>query len=183
MDKLIELASLIRAHNTITTQIASLIQRPAFIGHIGEFIAASIFEISLVESASNKSIDGSFDSGQLTGKSVNIKWYTKRENLLDITPNALPDFYLVLTGEKQTASSSRGKTRPWVIKSVYLFDAHQLVGKLYARKIKIGIATSVAKVFWNEAEIYPTPSNSELILSKKQQDLLKYFHSDNVAFT
>ncbi|WP_442853014.1 hypothetical protein [Bacillus sp. UNC41MFS5] len=55
-------------------------------GHTGEYIASKIFEIELVESTSNKGIDGFF-SGLLSGKSVNIKFYTKQECLLDITPN------------------------------------------------------------------------------------------------
>jgi len=31
----------------------------------------------------------------LQEKTVNIKWYGKHEGILDIDPQALPDFYLV----------------------------------------------------------------------------------------
>lgn len=160
-------------------QIAAIIQRPALIGHVGEFIASRIFGIALEESASRKGIDGCFTDGQLAGQSVNIKWYTKRENILDVTPDALPDFYLVLTGpESAAAHSSRGKTRPWVIETVYLFDAHKLVHRLRLRGVKIGVATSVGQQLWDEAEVYPTPRNARLILSEEQRKLLAHFQRE-----
>ena len=181
MDDVIRLAELIRARNAVVKQIAGLIQRPALIGHVGEFIASRVFGIALEESASQKSLDGRFTDGQLVGQSVNIKWYTKRENLLDVTPDALPDFYLVLAGPKSAASSSRGKVRPWVIEAVYLFDAHQLVHKLRSRGVKIGVATSVRQQLWEEAEVYPTPRNTRFILSEMQRQSLACFQREGGA--
>ena len=104
VDALINLANLIHNRNKIAEEISLIIDRPAQIGHIGEFIASKIFQITLAESASEKAIDGYFSSGTLQGKSVNIKWYAKRENMLDITPDALPDYYLVMTGPKSPAT-------------------------------------------------------------------------------
>jgi hypothetical protein len=135
----------------------------------------------LEESASQKGLDGRFTHGQLAGRSVNIKWYAKREGLLDVTPDALPDFYLVLAGPKSAASSSRGEDRPWVIENVYLFDAPQLVRRLRSRGVKIGIATSVRQQLWDEAEIYPTARNTRLILSNAQRKLLAHFQSKYVT--
>jgi hypothetical protein len=60
----------------------------------------------LEQSASQKGIDGRFAGGSLARKTVNIKWYGKMEGLLDVSPGNLPDFYLVMTGPKATASSS-----------------------------------------------------------------------------
>lgn len=40
---------------------------------------------------------------------------------------------------------SRGECRPWLIDSVYLFDAAELVNEQQAQRVKIGIATSVRK--------------------------------------
>lgn len=58
-------------------------------------------------------------SSKLTGSTVNIKWYGKLDYMLDIHPEAVPDYFLVLTGPKSQPQSSRG--------------------------VKIGVATSVQK--------------------------------------
>ena len=173
--QLVRLAELIRERNETSAEIAALIGRPAIFGHVGEYLASSIFDIQLEESATSKGIDGHFRSGLLTGKSVNVKWYGKQESILDITPRWLPDFYLVMTGPKSPASSSRGTTRPWLIEHVYLFDAKMLVSDLSDRKLRIGIATSVRQQHWKEAEIYPHQTNQEYILSEEQNKMLRQF--------
>ena len=103
MNDIIKLASLIKQRNSIEKQMTSIIGRPGMIGHIGEYIASKVFDITLVESANSKGIDGVFNSGNLIGRSVNIKWYTKDQRMLDINPNGLPDYYLVLTGHEDRA--------------------------------------------------------------------------------
>jgi hypothetical protein len=107
MDDLTQLAGLIRRRNLLEREITALVGRPAQIGHVGEYIASRIFHVTLEESASHKSIDGRFGAGPLQGRTVNIKWYAMQEGLLDITPEAPPDFYLVLTGPKTGAMPSR----------------------------------------------------------------------------
>lgn len=84
MDTLLKLSQLIKARNAIDDVIAGIINRPALVGHMGEYIAAKIFNIKLCESATSKGIDGVFTSGELQGKSVNVKYYGKEEHLLDI---------------------------------------------------------------------------------------------------
>ncbi len=106
------LADLLAEMNTLGTKISEITQRPAIIGHTGEYIASKIFDIDLEESASAKGIDGHFKSGSLAGKSVNIKWYSKLEYMLDITPESLPDYYLVMTGPKALEDTSRGEFVP-----------------------------------------------------------------------
>lgn len=175
VDALINLANLIHNRNKIAEEISLIIDRPAQIGHIGEFIASKIFQITLAESASEKAIDGYFSSGTLQGKSVNIKWYAKRENMLDITPDGLPDYYLVMTGPKSPATSSKGQVRPWVINSVYLFQTKSLMSKLVERRIKIGIATSIKEDYWINAEIYPDNNNGLLMVNQDQRNLLKMY--------
>lgn len=175
MDRLIQLAALLKQHNAITNEIARLIERPAEIGHVGEYLAATIFAIELSASATSKSIDGYFADGPLVQRSVNIKWYGKWECVLDITPHALPDYYLVLTGPKSAAISSRGATRPRAIHYVFLFDAAHLYARLIARKVKIGVVTSVAQHLWQEAEIYPTQRNQTLLLTEAQRQWLALF--------
>ena len=145
MDDLETLASLLRRQNETGREIAKLIGRPALPGHIGEFIAARVFDIALESTVTRRAIDGHFRSGPLKGKSVDVKWYGKREGILDLNPTVLPDFYLVLTGPRSPAGSSRGTTRPLVLDSVFLFDAKSLVSDLKKRGVKIGIASSVAR--------------------------------------
>src|SRR5574339_131973 len=98
MDDLIQLARLIDIRNQTEGEITALIGRPAAIGHIGEYIASRVFNITLETSASHKSSDGYFCDEPLRGHTVNIKWFAFQEGILDITPDALPDYYLVLTG-------------------------------------------------------------------------------------
>jgi hypothetical protein len=174
-EDLSRLAKLIKQKNLIENEIASIIQRPAQVGHAGEFIASQIFDIKLMESAAHKAIDGYFRIGPLMGKNVNIKWYGYQEGLLDITPDALPDFYLVLTGPQKSAASSRGGTRPWVIHHIYLFDANELVASIQFRGTKIGTATSVLKEYWNNAEIYPNSQFGVLTITPEQIKQLDWF--------
>ncbi len=179
MEPLEVLSELISKKNAIEDEIAHIIQRPALQGHIGEFVASIIFDIQLMESASHKAIDGKFHSGPLAGKSVNIKWYGKKEGILDITPVALPDFYLVMTGPQSTQGTSRKGTRPWIIEFVFLFSAIDLVNKLTNRGIKIGIATSVRKEFWESSEIFPTSRSPLLMLLPEQKRLISLFQEKN----
>jgi hypothetical protein len=119
-DSLARAAALLRERNAIDAELARLIQRPMTSGHLGEWIAAQIFDIKLEASAVAAGIDGRFRSGLLQGRTVNIKWYLKREGLLDTTESAVLDYYLVLTGPPSVAVSSRGTTRPWCIEALFL---------------------------------------------------------------
>lgn len=125
-DSLARAAVLLGERNTIDAELARLIQRAMTSGHLGEWIAAQIFDIELEPTAVAAGIDGRFRSGPLQDRTVNIKWYLKREGLLDTMESPALDYYLVLTGPPSAASSSRGTIRPWCIEAVFLFDARQL---------------------------------------------------------
>ena len=174
MDDLAQLADLVRKRNALEREITALIGRPAQIGHIGEYIASKIFDIDLKESASFKGIDGYFRGGALKGCSVNIKWYALHEGLLDLT-DAPPDYYLVLTGTKSSAMTSRGRIRPWTIDTVFLFEAVPLFAHLKTRGVQMGIACSVIASMWQAAEIFPNQVNEKLMLSDDQRSQLKLF--------
>ena len=169
------LLKLLKEKHLIDEKIANVVGRPAQIGHVGEYIASGIFDITLEASAVAKGIDGHFATGPLAGRSVNVKWYGKLEGFLDLTPAHLPDEYLVMTGPRSTALSSRGGHRPWLIQSVFLFDAHDLVQQLGARGSKLGVASSVPRQFWDGAEIYPEPRNRRLLPSNEQRAMLALF--------
>jgi hypothetical protein len=109
---LARVAALLRERNVIDAELAGLMQRPMTSGHLGEWIAAQIFDIELESSATAAGIDGHFRSGPLQDGSVNIKWYLKREGVLDTTESAILDYYLVLAGPPSGAVSSKGTTRP-----------------------------------------------------------------------
>ena len=126
MSELKRLASLLSNRNSIDEEIGVIIGRPASTGHIGEYIAAEIFDIKLSESASEKSLDGYFQSGSLANSSVNIKYYTVRGSILDITPDSLPDYYLVMMGSSVSSESSRGMVYPANIASVHIFESSSL---------------------------------------------------------
>ncbi len=175
MADLHKLAELIRERTLIDNQIAKLLDRPAERGHTGEYIAAAIFDIDLHPSATYKGSDGLFASGPLVGRSVNVKWYNRFSGLLDINPLGVPDYYLVFTGPKSGAVSSRGAINPWVIEYVFLLNALEVIADLESRKVAIGIASSVRQHLWAAAEIYPAQSNDALVLTDEQWTLLKLF--------
>ena len=81
MHDLTKLAQLIKQRNLLEEEITAVIGRPAQIGHLGEYIAAQIFDIQLEESAVAKGIDGYFQSSPIKNRSVNIKWYAKQEGI------------------------------------------------------------------------------------------------------
>jgi hypothetical protein len=81
-------------------------------GHLGEWLAAQVFDIELEASAVAAGIDGHFRTGPLQGRTVNIKWYLKREGLLETTESDRLDYYVVLTGPPSAAASSRGTSLP-----------------------------------------------------------------------
>jgi len=176
-DDLARVAELLRQRNRIDTQITEIIQRPMTSGHLGEWIAARVFDIELETSASRTAIDGRFRTGSLQGKTVNIKWYLKREGLLDMTTTGWPDYYLVMTGPASPAVSSRGDTRPWRIDSVYLFDAARLDAEQRARGVQVGTAASVPNRLWEAAETFPRATNPLLCVSPEQAAMLEPFRA------
>jgi len=176
MDDLIQLAKLIDIRNQTEREITALIGRPAAIGHLGEYIASQVFNIALEESASHKSSDGYFRNEPLKGKTVNIKWFAFQEGILDITPDSLPDYYLVLTGLKSSKITSHMRIRPWTIEKVFLFNAQSLIDELKLAGVKMGIATSVKQHLWEKAEIYPAERKELFQLSQNQRDVLALFH-------
>jgi hypothetical protein len=175
------LADLIRQMNRTGSEIAALIGRPALQGHVGEFIASRIFDIELETSATQRALDGHFRSGALAGRSVNVKWYGKRENLLDLAQSDGPDFYLVLAGPPAPPVSSRGQVRPWCIESVHLFEHAPLVAGLRRAGVKIGIATSVRKDLWAPAQLYPEQRSPLLVLTAEQRGSLELFAPSRIA--
>lgn len=178
MESLQTLASLVQIRNVVDGEIARIIGRPAHPGHIAEFVAAAIFDIKLMTRASHKAIDGHFQSGPLAGRSVNIKFGSRRDGLMNLvaSPNPLhhPDFYLVLTGPDIGAISSKGHHAPWCIQQVFLFESQDLLEKLALNGINPGTAASLKKNLWAEARVYPEPG-TRMLLSAQQQEALRLF--------
>lgn len=166
------LADLLRRRNEVDAEIAALIDRPALPGHLGEWIAARIFDLELQPSAVHKGSDGVFRSGPLKGKSVNVKMYGCQEGLLDVHVTEPPDCYLVLTGPRRTAPSSRGSARPIVIEAAYVFSHEGLI----AAGVKPGIAASVRKHLWEAAMVWPEAGEGALIeVGPEQAEVLGVF--------
>lgn len=167
----------LRTRNQIDAKVSQIIDRPMTAGHLGEWIASQVFDITLERSAVAAGIDGRFATGDLTGKTVNVKWYLKREGMLDMVVSSQPDFYLVLTGPPGPAVSSRGTVRPWVIDSVFLFDAEQLAEQQLNRAVRTGVASSVQNQQWEAAEIYPRQNCPALGLTAEQTAMLDLFRT------
>ncbi len=166
MNAMKRVAGLIQERNRIDAELSACIGRPALTGHLGDWIAAQVFGIELEESATTKGVDGRFADG----RTVNVRWYLKQEGLLDLREEG-PDLYLVLTGPKAPAASSRGTVRPMVVDAVYLFDGPAVVAGLRAGGRKIDIASSVRAELWEAAEIYPR-HNPEFTVTDEQRELL-----------
>ena len=170
------LARLLQSRNQIDEQTAHLICRPALPGHIGEWLASEIFGVQLHASANQCGSDGKFTAGPLAGRSVNVKFYGKREGILDLKKpdEHQPDFYLVITGPRGAAASSRGSSLPCLIAEVFLFEAAPLLSRLTQRGVRkrgfrIGVATSVTLQEWENARIYPVPGKDAMIQLQPDQ--------------
>ncbi|MGI8557518.1 MAG: hypothetical protein ACR2ND_04285 [Solirubrobacteraceae bacterium] len=175
---LTEIADLTRTRNAIDERIATITRRPALAGHIGDWIAAGIFDIAPEASATAKAIDGRFRSGPLAGKTVNIKTYGEREGILDTTDDPILNYYLVLCGPRAVSMTSKRGTRPWCITNVYLFDAKEIRADQVARNIKRGTASRHRAALWTVAAIYPNPAGNILPLTPAQQTALAQFAPD-----
>ena len=175
MDDLVQLADLIKTRNWVEGYISTLVGGSAQMAQVGAFIASRVFRIAPQDSASRRDVDGHFVQGPLGGRLVNIRWHPNREGVLDLNPDALPDFYLVLAGPESPAAASRNAARPWLIASVYLFDAQALVDELRGLGIRITTATSIPQDLWQRGEVYPNQSASILALSAAQRRMLALF--------
>ena len=151
------------------------IAKPVTTGNLGEYIASKIFDIKLQESGSTKSFDGEFRSGALVDKTVNIKWYTVRRNILALHKDRTPNYYLVLSGPK-FAGSSKGVFYPLSIENVYLFKTDDLFDAL---KVPIGNPTSIKQQLWDDAEIYPNNKSQEIEITDQQIKDLENFKIDD----
>lgn len=173
-----EVARLLRDRNALDSQLAALIDRPPSIGHLGEWIAQQVLGVDLVTSAANRAWDGHLtEPDHLAGRTVNVKFYGRREGLLDLIDNDGPDFYLVLTGPPGAAATSRGQARPAVVDAVYLFDAEGVLHALRQTGVKIGVASSVRKHLWEAAEIHPRQNSPHWCLTASQHEQLRLFGS------
>ena len=175
IDPVVHIAELLARRNQIDAEIASVIGRPMTAGHLGEWIAARVFDIALEESATALGIDGHFRTGPLAGKTVNVKWHLKDEGLLDIPTPVAPDAFLVLTGPRAAAVSSKGSHRPWIIETVYLLETTSVMTELEKSGVRIGVATSLRRAIWQAFEVYPNPINTALPLDAVQRAMLSHF--------
>jgi hypothetical protein len=150
------LVSLLKERNQIDRRITQIIQRPAEKGHIAEWIASKIFPIELNNESNKEGYDGVFTDGELKGKKVDVKFYAANEHIIDLNPNIKEEIYLlVFTGPYRAAGSSKNKERPFCIKNVYLFNELELCNSLKENGIKLSVATSVRKEYWEKSQVYP----------------------------
>lgn len=175
LEALDAVATLVAERNAVDAQIGAITGRPVVAGHLGEWIAAQVFDIELEQSATAKAIDCHFSAGPLAGRTVNAKLYSKREGILDIVDDPTVDYYLVLTGPRSIGDGSRRGTRPITIDAVYLFEASPLLDALRTRGVTIGVATSIMGRLWDAAEVFPTPANLAMPLSAQQRAALFLF--------
>jgi len=169
-----QLASLLKSRNTIDSKIATLIGHPVQAQSVGEHIASVIFGIALEEPTPHKTSDGRFTRGPLAGHTVDIQWHPRHDGILHLKTDPLPDYYLVLVGSKE-AAMFHNLSIPWVIESVFLFDAGELYTALRERGVQIGKSTSITGPLWERAEIYPVQRNTRLVLSNEERAQIALF--------
>ena len=175
MQNLPRLAQLIKSRNTVESNIAQIIGHPVNTGSVGDHIASIIFDITLIASPVHKEFAGMFSQNPLKGKSVDIPWHLRREGDLNLKTDPSPDYYLVFSGPKPGPGMPHSFVNPWIIESVFLFDASELLSALRERGVQIGTGTSVIGQLWDRAEIFPVQRNNRLILSEEQRKLLTLF--------
>jgi hypothetical protein len=173
MEDLRKLAALLHERDEIEARIAGLTGRSARQGDVGEFIAARVFDIALAPNAVQAGYDGHFRSGELAGRTVNVKTYGSATAGIDISAHEC-DYYLVLSGPSKPVGA--GPHYRWQLSAVYLFDAKALIAEFNNRKVKIGIATSLRVSDLAAAQIYPAEGpHSMLTLTDDQRLMLSLF--------
>jgi len=65
--------------------------------------------------------------------------------------------------------------RPWVIESVYLFGSRRLIPQLRQLGLKIGVAISVRKQFWEDSMIFPARQDRSMELTAHRIAALRLF--------
>lgn len=175
MTNLARLAELLRARNTVESNIANLLSSSVSLGTVGERIAAQIFGITLIPSAQHSEFAGIFANQPFAGKTVDVQWYPRREGFLNIHSAPAPDYILVLAGPRQESSTVRALVNPWLISSVHLFHTQELLLALRERGVQIGSHTSVINQLWERSEIFPTARSHLLQLGAEQRQLLQLF--------
>ena len=178
MEKIKEFAQLINQRNEIDYKIEDYIRWPAEKGHIAEWIASKAFPITLNNKGNQSEYDGVFNSGSLKGKRVDIKYLAVNNHIININNKLTSEVYLlVFTGPYEAAQSSRDKVRPFCISNIYLFNENELYMEL-KDKVKVGIATSVRKKYWEENEIYP--NNKENLDIELNREVVELFRCKNL---
>lgn len=169
------LAELLRARNTVESNIANLLGTPVNLNTVGACIAANILGIRLSSTTPSNVFTGTFTVAHLAGKAVDVQWYPRREGSMHVHSDPPPDYYLILAGPKQESSTTRALVNPWIIASVHLFDGHTLLNIVRERRVQIGSRTSVISQLWEQAEIFPIQRNPLLPLTPEQRQLLQLF--------
>ena len=174
MEQIKEFSELINQRNEIDHKIVKYTRRPAEKGHIAEWVASKAFPINLNERGNQSEYDGIFNSGDLKGKYVDIKYHAVNNHIMNINSKLTSEVYLlVFTGPYESAQSSKGKDRPFCISNIYLFNENELYEKL-KNWVKISVATSVRKTYWEEKEIYPNnKENFDLELNREVIELFR----------
>ena len=178
MEKLKELSGLIKQWNVIEVKISGLIGHPGTIANIGEYIAEQVFSVELEKSKTQRGYDGKFTKGALRGRTVNIKIAREREGYIDWRDDALPEYFLIITGPKRTKRAN--PARPIHITNVYLFEVDSTRRILRKRGVKPPkgkrVQASVIDELWTKAEIYPNQVCKELRVSPAQRAQLSLFN-------
>ena len=174
MNNLPQLASLLKSRDTIDSKIAHITGHSTQVQSVGEYIASVIFGIAMEISAEHKERDGRFTHGPLMGHTVDVQWRTRHDGILHVKTDPPPDYYLVFVGSKE-ATAIQSLSIPWVIESVHLFHAGELLLALRERGVQIGTGTSITGPLWEHAEIYPAQNNTRLRLTGEERELLALF--------
>src|SRR6266852_3739996 len=95
-DAVAHLADLLRERNHIDEQIAG-----------GEWISEQTLGVKLHDSAIHPASDGHFTQPPFAGRTVQVKTYLTRTNVLDMNKpgQPQPDYYLAITGPKSSSGT------------------------------------------------------------------------------
>jgi hypothetical protein len=178
MEELVHLADLIRIRNFVNSSVSRIINHPAEVGHIAEYLMGEIFQLKLHDSANTRASDGVFREGPLQGRTVNVKFRAAQQRKLNleefIDPLKHADFYLAVHGPRSASKRSKGRELPFLIEAVYLFESAALIPQI-AKPEHDTVGKSVPTALWQAAMIYPVQVNQTLILTPEQRTALALF--------
>jgi len=165
------LSDLLHDREVIDTAIEQITSVPGGDERTIQWVASEIFDIELDLSRPSTGLVGTFQSGRLSGHTVEVRSQRTCCDVLDTKGSITCEYCMVLAGPRRHDLPTSIRA-PWNIDSVYLFEMQQVHRE---RGASLAPEPTVDALQWRAAEIYPSARNSILLVNPVQAAQLQLF--------